>query len=409
MSLVRIAVVVWYLNIKGGTQRQALELCRHLAASGHEVKVFCAYLDRGSCYTSLLEGLDIVSLHQGSRPGGRGRLGWVGYPAEPLFTRDERRLAAMIGPGFDVVNCHEHRAYRVAAFHRRRHGTPVVWMMNDLPASVRRMHIPRSLPEAKALAHFLALGGPLGRAADLVRIRSLDSIVVLDRYNQRLLEEGAGLGSRIVRSGLDLAQFAPVPWVGRRRRGPFTVFTLGVFFPHRRFEDLIQAVGSLAGKGRDVRLRIAGFEGLDPRYAQSVRALVTRSGLGDRVEFLGAITEKALVEEYSSADAFAFPHSPQTWGLAVFEAMACGTPAVVSRGCGASEVLMDGVDALVVPPRDPEGFAAAVSRLMDDPVLCARLGDAGRRFVEGNIRWEVYAKNMLAEFERVAGKGAGRE
>jgi len=93
----------------------------------------------------------------------------------------------------------------------------------------------------------------------------------------------------------------------------------------------------------------------------------------------------------------------------VFEAMACGTPAVVSRGCGASEVLTDGVDALVVPPRDPEGFAAAVSRLMDDPSLCVRLGDAGRRFVEGNIRWELYAKNMLAEFERVAGKGAGRQ
>jgi glycosyltransferase involved in cell wall biosynthesis len=405
VSAVKIAVVVWHLDIKGGTQRQSLEMCRHLVASGHEVKVFCAYLDRASCYTSLLDGLDVASLHRGHEA--KGRLGWIGYPAEPLFTRDEKRLAAMVGPGFDVVNCHEHRAYRVAAVHRRRHGTPVVWMMNDLPASVRRKTIPHTMQDAKSLGHFLALGGPIGRAADLSRMRAIDSIVVLDRYNQRLLEEHACLKSRIVRSGLDLSQFASVPRAGRDGTRPFTVFTLGIFFPHRRFEDVVLAVAAMVKEGRDVRLRIAGFEGRDPRYSSQIRALVARSGIGDRVEFLGAITEKALVEEYSSADAFAFPHSPQTWGLSVFEAMACGTPVVVSNGCGASEVLTDGVDALIAPAYDPGAFASSFSRLMDDPALCARMADSGRRFVEGNIRWDIYAEKMLAEFQRVAGKGAG--
>ena len=407
MSAVKIAVVVWHLDIKGGTQRQSLEMCRHLVASGHEVKVFCAYLDRASCYTSLMQGLDISSLHQGHEAKRRGRLGWIGYPAEPLFPREERLLASMIGPGFDVVNCHEHRAYRAAVFHRRRHGTPVVWMMNDLPASVRRKPAPRSLQDAKALLHFLVLCGPFGRAADLGRMRQVDSIVVLDRYNQRLLESNAGLPSRIVRSGLDLSQFSHVPKAAARGARSFTVFTLGIFFPHRRFEDVVLAVAAMAKEGRDVRLRIAGHEGRDPRYSGHIRQLVAGSGAADRIELLGAISEESLVAEYVSADAFAFPHAPQTWGLSVFEAMACGTPAVVSDGCGASEILTDCVDALIVPAYDPRALAAALSRLMDDEALRSRIGDAGRRFVEERIRWDIYAGNMLAEFERVSRKGAG--
>jgi glycosyltransferase involved in cell wall biosynthesis len=254
----------------------------------------------------------------------------------------------------------------------------------------------------------MAVAGPLGRMADLRRVRRIDSVTVLDRRNQQLLADNAGVPSTVVRSGLDPGHFRFARRVPRDSRDPFTVFSVGIFFPHRRFEDLVRAAGILSGQGRRIRVRIAGTEAKDPEYAARIRTMCSELGLDGKVEFLGAVPERALLEEYSKADAFVFPHSPQTWGLAVFEAMACGVPTVATTGCGASEVLTDGADSLVVPPGDPDAVARALARLMDDPALCAKLSSEGRRFVEANIRWDLYAERMAAEMARAGGtKGAG--
>ncbi|MBU1158540.1 MAG: glycosyltransferase family 4 protein [Candidatus Thermoplasmatota archaeon] len=397
-----VAIVVWHLDVKGGTQRQALELARHLKSKGDEVTLYCAHLDRDSCYSELLEGLEIVSLHGSSRQRHMGKLRWISYPVEPLFVGDERRLARMIGH-HDVINCHEHRAYRTACFHRKASGTPIVWMMNDLPASFKKPRRPRNLNAVKDLAHYLLIGGLIGRWVDLRRVKTIDRIVVLDRLNHGLLLNNTGMTSTVIRSGLDLAKFGFVERSAAEATGPFTIFTIGIFFPHRRFEDMVSALGILKKDGRDVRLRLAGLESKDRVYSARVRALVRSLELEDRVEFLGAISEEQLVREYSTADAFAFPHSPQTWGLVVFEAMASGVPVIVSRGCGASEMLVDGDTAMLVEPARPDGFATAIRKLMDDPSLRNMLSVSGRRFVEGNIRWDLYADKMMDEFTRVCG------
>ena len=402
-----VAIVVWHLDVKGGTQRQALELARHLKSKGNEVTLYCAHLDRDSCYSELLEGFEVVSLHGSGKKRQMGKLRWISYPVEPLFVREERRLARMIGH-HDVVNCHEHRSYRSASFHRKTSGTPVVWMMNDVPTSFKKPRGPKNLKAVKDLAHYLLMGGLVGRLVDLRRAKTIDRIIVLDRLNQNLLRDNTRMASTIVRSGLDLAKFGFVERHSAEIAGPFTIFTIGIFFPHRRFEDLVSALGILKAEGRDVRLRLAGLESKDREYSARVRTLVRSLGLEERVEFLGAISETQLVREYSTADAFAFPHSPQTWGLAVFEAMACGAPVILSRGCGASEMLVDGDTAMLVEPARPDEFASAIRRLMDDPSLRRGLSVSGRQFAEGNIRWDLYADRMMAEFEKVRGSKGGK-
>lgn len=394
--------MVWHLDVKGGTQRQALELARHLRLKGHNVTLYCAHLDRDACYSGLLEGFEVVSLGGSSMKDQADKPRWIAYPLEPLFAGEERKLARLIGK-HDVVNCHEHRAYRVALIHKKTGGAPAVWMMNDLPTSFGKPRRPKNAKAIISYSHYLLMGGLMGRWIDVRRAKLIDVIVVLDRRNRDHLKNEVGLDSTVVRSGLDLGKFS---FVGRREGGsdpPFMLFTIGIFFSHRRFEDIVNALGLLNREGRDVHLRLAGLESKDPRYSSKVRALATSLGLENHVEFLGAISEEQLVVEYSSADAFVFPNSPQTWGLAVFEAMACGAPVVVSKGCGASEVLTDGEDALLVEPGAADGYAAAVRRLMDDHSLRERLSASGRRFVEENIRWDLYADHMMAEFEKVTG------
>jgi glycosyltransferase involved in cell wall biosynthesis len=68
-------------------------------------------------------------------------------------------------------------------------------------------------------------------------------------------------------------------------------------------------------------------------------------------------------------------------------------------------VVTDGVDALLVPPRRPDLIALRLGSLMDDADLRRRLGERGRRLVEGELSWRRYAEKMLTVFEEIARQG----
>ena len=172
----------------------------------------------------------------------------------------------------------------------------------------------------------------------------------------------------------------------------------GIFFRHRRFEDGIRALKILADRGIDVILSVVGNYDADPAYYRELADLCAALGVAGRVKFLGEIPEDALAASYREHDIFIFPNHLQSWGLAVFEAMACGTPVIVSESAGASEVLTHGENALVVSPMSPERIADAAGRLMDDGALYEDLSRAGRAFVEREISWARTARTMRMLF-----------
>jgi glycosyltransferase involved in cell wall biosynthesis len=131
---------------------------------------------------------------------------------------------------------------------------------------------------------------------------------------------------------------------------------------------------------------------------------VKSAGIAEHCRFLGKVSDAEMVKMYQAADVFVFPNSPQTWGLAVFEAMACGTPVVVSRGAGASEVLTDGVNGYLVDPASPDQMAAAIRRIAENPADWVRLSREGRRFVEENITWVQYGRKMREEMKTVCSR-----
>jgi glycosyltransferase involved in cell wall biosynthesis len=82
--------------------------------------------------------------------------------------------------------------------------------------------------------------------------------------------------------------------------------------------------------------------------------------------------------------------------------MACGVPVVATTGGALPEVVgRDGETALLVPPNDPGALAAAIGRLLDDPELRSRLGQAGRRRVMDRFTWQVTAKGTAECYEAV--------
>jgi glycosyltransferase involved in cell wall biosynthesis len=124
----------------------------------------------------------------------------------------------------------------------------------------------------------------------------------------------------------------------------------------------------LAPEGRTPRLRLIGSDHLSPETGVSLRKFVDESGIEDRVELIQtAVPDDELLAHFAAADAFVFPNELQTWGLAPLEAIAAGTPVVVSRGAGVHEVLDGRPGVQLVDPRAPEQIAAALENIRNAP------------------------------------------
>lgn len=154
--------------------------------------------------------------------------------------------------------------------------------------------------------------------------------------------------------------------------------------------------------GRPVTLRVVGDGDWRPDLQREAAAL----GVADRVDFAGRLPFAALVEAYRGCGVFAMPsrvdRRPKTmWtgeglGIVYLEAQACGRPAVASTEGGAPDTVLPGETGLLADPRDPGAVADAAASLLADPARAARMGAAGRRFVEAHFSVPRF-RSRLAE------------
>jgi glycosyltransferase involved in cell wall biosynthesis len=141
----------------------------------------------------------------------------------------------------------------------------------------------------------------------------------------------------------------------------------------------------------------------------SLEAEAARLGIVPQVDFLGCIDHAGLGELLSQWDVFVLPSLNEPLGIVLVEAMAAALPIVATRAGGVVELLCDEQTALLVPPRDSEGLAAAQLRLAADPQLRARLGRAARRAYEQGPFTAGQVGSAVAQIYWAAlGGGAGQ-
>jgi PST family polysaccharide transporter len=159
---------------------------------------------------------------------------------------------------------------------------------------------------------------------------------------------------------------------------------------------VIAAVKDLSTRGVRARLLIAGGVGRSGRYAETLRQQVTAHGLGDRVAFLGEVTQGALAELMSAADVFCLASSTEGWPNVVNEALACGTPVVATDVGAVPQMIVSDRLGYVVPVHDGDALAAALlaalSRQWDHEAISA----------QGRSRsWSQVAEDVLAQMQAV--------
>jgi len=242
----------------------------------------------------------------------------------------------------------------------------------------------------------------LGGYYDLKYYRCCDHLIA----NTRAIVEYA-VGEGWPRDRIDyLPNFVPnvtirvlpsAPEAERSALRPPIALALGRLHPNKGFGLLLEALAAT----REVRLWIAG-EG--PLQAQLERSAV-RLGVADRVRFLGWWDDVSALLE--AADLLVCPSLHEPLGNVVIEAWSAGLPVVATASDGPAGLIVDGESGILVPLPDrpgggPAALAGAIERLCRDPVLRARLGDAGRRAYEAEFTEERVVASYRRLFDRMA-------
>jgi glycosyltransferase involved in cell wall biosynthesis len=198
--------------------------------------------------------------------------------------------------------------------------------------------------------------------------------------------------------GLSAAAPGPAP------DGAPYLLTVAAHNQRKGIDVLLRAFESVAPRHPGLELHLVGDGPLRPL----LEAQADAGGFRSRIRFLGQRLPPEVMRLLRSCRVFVLPSRTESFGMAALEAMGCGAPVVASRVGGIPEIIEDGRHGLLVPPDDPDALAAGIGRLLDDPGLARRLGEAGAERVRAEFAAPHAGARYEALFLRLLGGAAGR-
>lgn len=197
-------------------------------------------------------------------------------------------------------------------------------------------------------------------------------------------------------NGIPVEEFDPGPRAPLTDREP-VLGTISNFKQEKGHRYLFEAVALLRDQGLRLHLKVAG--GGQAIDQAELAALVDRLGISDQVSFVGRVPAAAAF--YREIDIFVIP-SIYAEGLptTILEAMAARLPVVATDVGGATEAVRDGIEGLIVPPRDPAALAQAITVLANDPRRSAEMGEAGARRVRAAFSIEQMTATLVERVYR---------
>jgi glycosyltransferase involved in cell wall biosynthesis len=183
---------------------------------------------------------------------------------------------------------------------------------------------------------------------------------------------------------------------------PF-ILSVGDLQPRKNHIGLIRAFAQVVRAYPQLKHRLV-LAGKPTWFAERVHEAARESGVGDRIQFCGFVSDPDLLQLYNACDLFVFPSFYEGFGLPALEAMACGRALVCSRTTSLPEVV-DGA-AILFDPYSTDEMVRAIADLLRDPELRARMERLGLQRA-AHFSWQRTAERTLDVFRDVA-EGASR-
>jgi len=209
--------------------------------------------------------------------------------------------------------------------------------------------------------------------------------------------------AEIVPCGVDLEQLSPDgPHAGRSKRP--RLLSIGRLVERKGVQTVIRALRDVP----EAELIIAGGPprsqlNVDPDVTR-LRTVAYQCGVADRVRFLGQVPRAEAPALFRSADLVVSVPWYEPFGIVPAEAMACGTPVVVSAVGGHLDTVVEGETGCFVPARRSDALAASLRELLAAPGVRAAMGRAGARRARAHYGWDRIAERTEAPYEQVAAR-----
>jgi mannosylfructose-phosphate synthase len=242
--------------------------------------------------------------------------------------------------------------------------------------------------------------------------RECDFLIATTPVQTDMLQMDYGVPAaklRVIPPGYDDTRFFPVGEASRellRKRLGFTgrvVLSVGRLARNKGYDLLIQAFREVLAREPEARLLLAvGAENPSERellVLQESQALVSELGLGERVQFAGFVPDARLPDVYRAADAFVLSSRYEPFGMTAIEAMACGTPTIVTTHGGLFRLLRFGIDGLFADTFDAADLGVTITKALRHRKLAERLSRNGAQTARSLFTWTGVAQQIVGAFE----------
>jgi glycosyltransferase involved in cell wall biosynthesis len=362
----RIVLVNWQDRENpqaGGAEIHLHEIFGRLAAAGHEVSLLCGGWP-GCPPRALLDGIEVVRV--GTRQTFRvlARRGYrehfAGRPHDMLV--EDINKMPLLTPRWGTL--------------------PVVAVVPHLFGSTAFQELPLPLAAAVWLAE-----RPIPWVYGRVPFQAISESTADDLVERGIARERI----RVIYCGIDSQHFTP----DATARADAPVFAyLGRLKRYKAVDLVLRGFARAAIPG--ARLEVAGAGD----YRAALERLASSLDLGDRVTFLGRISEAEKLRLLRRAWALVFTSPKEGWGITNLEAAASGTPVIASDSPGIRESVRDGETGFLVRHGDVDALAAAMARVAADRSLVERLGRQARSFAT-TFTWERAATETARHLNEV--------
>lgn len=365
----------------GGPPRSILGLCRGLQRAGVEVQVFTTTANGASKLPA--------SLPEGDR--------YEGVPVRYFPLAFPRRLFGAVGLGAALAS----EAQRYDLLHIHGLWNIPAWTAARLARRVGVPYVlsPRGMLDAGSLAH---RPGRKRVAYWMMDRRNFAAAALLHATSkaeaQTLESHGLRAPVAMLPNGVDAWEGEPSARATLRRQlglaadTPLIVF-LGRIHPTKRLDLLAAAFDQIQAIHEEAHLVIAGPD--EGGYRRQVEPRFARAG--EAVHWTGELDEAEKWPLLAAADALVMCSDSESFGTSVVEAMAAGTPVVVTQTCPWEEVEAVGCGFWV--PQNAEAIAGALFHLLDDPVTSRVMGERGKSLVRAKYSWDSIARAMADRYK----------
>lgn len=362
----------------GGGERVAYNIAVNIAKRGHNVYVFT---------TSESSKDEIVNLSNNIKV--------YKYATLFKFYRRNIALSLLIKPDVDVDIVHVHIAGEIipiaALRFARKKGLPLIATYHGDAIADRLLY---KLGEK---LHNLIIKEVLNFSSVIISPSKhvITQSTLLYKYRDKII---------VLPNGINLKDFE-IPYSKeecRKRLGIHNaeniILFVGVLRAFKGVDILIRAMQLIVKEIQNTQLMIVG----EGEMRVELEKLTKKLGLERNIVFTGFINETLKPIYYKAADIFCLPSvtTQEIFGIVNLEAMACGVPIVASRIGGIPDVVKNGKNGLLVPPKDHNALANAIIYLLKNEDIRQKMGREGKKIVKG-YTWEKITEAMETVYELV--------